>query len=72
MFSDSRWQGSAGSSRGPATDDKIHSTSPTHTQLCHWLEWSLGHFSVHSSPSIRDALSVVHFFFLSLMPSLLI
>lgn len=53
----------AGGGGGAATDDKIHSTSPTHTQLCHWLEWSLGHFSVHSSPSIRDALSVVHFFF---------
>lgn len=28
MVLDSRWQRSAGSSGGPATDDKIHSPSP--------------------------------------------
>lgn len=39
MFLDSRWQRSAGSRGGPATDDKIYTTSPPHTQRCHWLEW---------------------------------
>lgn len=34
-----------------------------HTQLCHWMEWSLGHFSVHSGPSVWDALPVIHFLF---------
>lgn len=33
MFLDSRWQRSAGSRGGPDADDKIYSTSPTHTAV---------------------------------------
>lgn len=56
---------------GPATDDKIHSTSPSPRQLCHWLEWSLGHF-LSILVQVSGMLCLLSIFFLFLMSSLLI
>lgn len=68
MFLDARRQRSAGSSGGPATDDKIYSTSPpTHTQLCHWLEWSLGHFFLSTLVQLSEML--LHFSVSNALPS---
>lgn len=58
MFLDSRWQRSAGSRGGPATDDKIYAISPTHTAVSLAGVVPLGIFLVHSGPCVWDAIHI--------------